>query len=53
ADAEAIELAQILASSSPADATARITGLAPDHPLFAAVSTLVEERQAEGAKAPA
>ncbi|HJW01294.1 MAG TPA: mannitol-1-phosphate 5-dehydrogenase [Arthrobacter sp.] len=53
ADAEATELAQILASSSPADATARITGLAPDHPLFNAVSTLVEERQAEGAKAPA
>ena len=52
-DAEATELAQILASSSPADATARITGLAPDHPLFGAVSTLVEERQAEGAKAPA
>jgi mannitol-1-phosphate 5-dehydrogenase len=53
ADAEATELAEILASSSPADATARITGLAPDHPLFAAVSMLVEERQAEGAKAPA
>ncbi|MDQ5862889.1 MAG: mannitol-1-phosphate 5-dehydrogenase [Actinomycetota bacterium] len=53
ADAEATELAQILASSSPADATARITGLAPEHPLFAAVSTLVEERQAEGTKAPA
>ena len=53
ADAEATELAEILASSSPADATARITGLAPEHPLFEAVSTLVEERQAEGAKAPA
>ncbi|KRE78924.1 mannitol-1-phosphate 5-dehydrogenase [Arthrobacter sp. Soil762] len=53
ADTEATELAQILASSSAADATARITGLAPEHPLFAAVSTLVEERQAEGAKAPA
>jgi len=53
ADAEATELAQILASASPADATIRITGLAPDHPLFAAVSTLVEERQAEGANAPA
>ena len=52
-DAEATELAQILASSSPADATVRITGLAPDHPLFDAVSTLVEERQAEAAKAPA
>jgi mannitol-1-phosphate 5-dehydrogenase len=53
ADAEAAELAEILASSSPADATARITGLAPDHPLFAPVSTLVEERQAEGVKTPA
>ena len=53
ADAEATELAQILASSTPADATERITGLAPDHPLFAAVSTLVEERQQEGAIAPA
>jgi mannitol-1-phosphate 5-dehydrogenase len=53
ADAEATELAKILASSTPADATARITGLAPEHPLFAAVSTLVEERQAEGATAPA
>ena len=53
ADAEATELAEILASSSPADATARITGLSPEHPLFEAVSTLVEERQAEGAKAPA
>jgi mannitol-1-phosphate 5-dehydrogenase len=52
-DAEATELAQILASSSSPDATIRITGLAPEHPLFEAVSTLVEERQAEGAKAPA
>jgi mannitol-1-phosphate 5-dehydrogenase len=47
ADTEATELADILASSSPADATARITGLEPEHPLFSAVSTLVEERQAE------
>ena len=53
ADAEATELAQILASSSATEATERITGLAPDHPLFAAVSALVEERQAEGANAPA
>ncbi|MDP9998737.1 mannitol-1-phosphate 5-dehydrogenase [Pseudarthrobacter sulfonivorans] len=53
ADAEATELAQILASSTPAEATERITGLAPEHPLFAAVSTLVEERQQEGAIAPA
>lgn len=47
ADAEAAELAGILGSNSPADATAKITGLAPEHPLFSAVSTLVEERQAE------
>jgi mannitol-1-phosphate 5-dehydrogenase len=53
ADAEATELAQILASNSAADATAQITGLAPEHPLFEAVATLVEERQAEDAKAPA
>ncbi|HEY8752124.1 MAG TPA: mannitol-1-phosphate 5-dehydrogenase [Arthrobacter sp.] len=53
ADAEATELAKILTSTSPADATIRITGLAPDHPLFSAVSTLVEERQAEVANAPA
>ena len=43
ADAEAVELRQILASSSAGEATAKITGLAPDHPLFAAVSALVDE----------
>ncbi|WP_461188262.1 mannitol-1-phosphate 5-dehydrogenase [Arthrobacter sp. Z4-13] len=53
ADTEATELAGILASASPADATARITGLEPGHPLFNAVSTLVEERQAEVATTPA
>ncbi len=53
ADAEATELAQILASASAADATARITGLEPGHPLFQAVATLVEERQAEVAGTPA
>jgi mannitol-1-phosphate 5-dehydrogenase len=53
ADAEAAELAEILASASPADATGQITGLEPAHPLFNAVSTLVEERQAELAQAPA
>ena len=53
ADTEAVELAGILAASSPADATAKITGLEPGHPLFSAVSTLVEERQAEVAQAPA
>lgn len=48
ADVEAVELGQILASSEPADATERITGLTSDHPLFAAVCGLVEERKAEG-----
>jgi mannitol-1-phosphate 5-dehydrogenase len=51
ADAEAVELGQILASSEPADATERITGLTSDHPLFAAVCGLVEERKAEGVTA--
>lgn len=53
ADTEATELAGILTSASPADATARITGLEPAHPLFNAVSTLVEDRQAELAQTPA
>ncbi|APX02194.1 mannitol-1-phosphate 5-dehydrogenase [Arthrobacter sp. QXT-31] len=53
ADAEAVELGQILSSSEPAAATERITGLAPDHPLFAAVCGLVEERKAEDVTAPA
>jgi mannitol-1-phosphate 5-dehydrogenase len=52
ADVEVTELAAILGSASPADATARITGLEPGHPLFKAVSTLVEERQAEVARTP-
>ena len=52
ADVEVTELAAILASAGPADATARITGLEPGHPLFNAVSTLVEERQAEVARTP-
>jgi mannitol-1-phosphate 5-dehydrogenase len=53
ADAEAVELGQILADSDPASATERITGLAQDHPLFAAVCGLVEERKAEDVAAPA
>jgi mannitol-1-phosphate 5-dehydrogenase len=52
ADTEAVELGQILASTEPAEATERITGLTPDHPLFAAVCGLVEERKAEGVTAP-
>jgi mannitol-1-phosphate 5-dehydrogenase len=53
ADTEAVELGQILADSDPAAATERITGLAQDHPLFAAVCGLVEERKAEDVAAPA
>ena len=46
ADAEAVELGQILASSSPEEATAWITGLEPTHPLFPAVCALVTEAKA-------
>jgi mannitol-1-phosphate 5-dehydrogenase len=53
ADAEAVELGQILTDSEPAAATERITGLTQDHPLFAAVCGLVEERKAEDVAAPA
>ncbi|MFF1252511.1 mannitol-1-phosphate 5-dehydrogenase [Pseudarthrobacter sp. NPDC058329] len=53
ADTEATELAEILTSANAPDATVRITGLEPGHPLFNAVATLVEERQAEVAGTPA
>ena len=46
ADAEAVELAQILNSSRPEDATTKITGLDSGHPLFPAVCALVEEAKA-------
>ncbi|MGO4492818.1 mannitol-1-phosphate 5-dehydrogenase, partial [Arthrobacter sp. 2YAF22_2] len=46
ADAEAVELAQLLNSSTPEDATAQITGLDAGHPLFPAVCGLVEEAKA-------
>ena len=48
ADAEAVELGQILAGIPAEEATERITGLTADHPLFPAVCGLVEERKAEG-----
>ena len=48
ADAEAVELGQILAAIPAEEATERITGLTADHPLFPAVCGLVEERKAEG-----
>lgn len=46
-DAEAVELGELLASSDAGEATGRITGLSPEHPLFDAVRKLVEERQAK------
>ena len=46
ADAEAVELAKILSASTPDEATEKITGLPADHPLFAAVSSLIEEAKA-------
>ncbi|MBT2597429.1 mannitol-1-phosphate 5-dehydrogenase [Arthrobacter sp. ISL-72] len=47
ADAEATELAQIVASSTAAEATEKVTGLTAGHPLFAAVQSLMEEAKAE------
>ncbi|WP_458116217.1 mannitol-1-phosphate 5-dehydrogenase [Arthrobacter sp. D2-10] len=45
ADAEAVELQQMLKSSEATEATERITGLTSEHPLFSDVRKLVEERQ--------
>jgi mannitol-1-phosphate 5-dehydrogenase len=47
ADAEAKELARILAESEPAEAAELITGLTAEHPLFPQVQKLIEARQAE------
>lgn len=44
-DDESKELAQILKSSSAADATAKITGLERDHPLFSKVEAIVKKVQ--------
>lgn len=49
ADAEAVELAEIIATNTAEDATARITGLAAEHPLFSAVSTLIAAKKSEPA----
>jgi mannitol-1-phosphate 5-dehydrogenase len=49
-DAEVTELAEILGSHTSEDATARITGLAPEHPLFAAVRDVVETAKVAAAK---
>jgi mannitol-1-phosphate 5-dehydrogenase len=53
ADAESLQLAEIIASSTPEAATERITGLGPDHPLFPGVAALVEEAKAGEVPAPA
>ncbi|ALV46840.1 mannitol-1-phosphate 5-dehydrogenase [Arthrobacter alpinus] len=44
-DAEAVELAEIIAANTADESTARVTGLAPEHPLFSAVSTLIGARK--------
>lgn len=48
-DDESAELAKILKGSSAADATAKLTGLERDHPLYAPVLELVEKVQ-QGSK---
>lgn len=53
ADAESLQLAEIIASSTPEAATERITGLGSDHPLFPGVAALVEEAKAGEVPAPA
>lgn len=45
-DAEAVEVGEILASSSAEDAAAQLTGLDRDHPLFAKVVALCEKAKA-------
>jgi mannitol-1-phosphate 5-dehydrogenase len=45
-DTEAAEMAGILAANSSEEATAKITGLAADHPLFGSVNELVKDVQA-------
>ena len=53
ADTEAVELGQILALPSRPPPRSASPGWRPDHPLFAAVCGLVEERKAEDVAAPA
>ncbi len=45
-DPEAVELQQLLAVASAAEVVEKVTGLTPDHPLYADVLTVVEARQA-------
>ena len=53
ADAESLELGEIIAASTPEAATEQITGLQPDHPLFPGVAALVEEAKTGEVPAPA
>lgn len=46
-DAQAVELQRMLREQDAAEVTASVTGLEPQHPLFARVQALVEARQAE------
>ncbi|POH57056.1 mannitol-1-phosphate 5-dehydrogenase [Arthrobacter glacialis] len=48
-DAEAVELAEILNGSTASAAAERITGLAPEHPLFPAVRDAIETVKAAAA----
>jgi mannitol-1-phosphate 5-dehydrogenase len=43
-DPEAVELARIVATSTPEAATGQITGLAPSHPLFTDIRNLIAAR---------
>ena len=45
-DPEAVELQALLATATAAEVVATVTGLAPDHPLYAGVLAVVEARQA-------
>ena len=44
-DPEAVELQQLLGSAPAADVVQRVTGLTPEHPLYADVLAVVEDRQ--------
>jgi mannitol-1-phosphate 5-dehydrogenase len=45
-DAQSVDLQRMLREQSPAEFTAAVTGLEPEHPLFARFRRLVEARQA-------
>ena len=44
-DPEAVELQQLLGTASAAEVVDRVTGLTPEHPLYADVLAVVEDRQ--------